>query len=93
MLISSDSTAHVKTICALFKRLRKHYLKVPPSKARLSATDADCLGHSIPPAGVPSNVEKLSTLMEMLMPRNLKQLCALMGGVGYFHRFLLDLSR
>ena len=44
--LNSDPTAHVKTIRALFERLRKHNLKLSPSKARLSATDPNFLGHS-----------------------------------------------
>ena len=41
-----DPTAHVKTIRALFERLREYNLKRPPSKARLGATDANFLGHT-----------------------------------------------
>ena len=44
-----DPTAHVKTIRALFESLRKRNLKLSPSKARLGATDAIFLGHSIRP--------------------------------------------
>ena len=47
----SDPTAHVKTMRALFERLRKHNLKFSRSQAHLGATDADFLGHSISPAG------------------------------------------
>ena len=53
----SDPTAHVKTVRALFKRLRKHNLKLSPSKARLGDTGADFMGHSISPAGVRQNAE------------------------------------
>ena len=38
IVFDSDPTAHVKAIRALFERLRKHNLKLSPSKARLSAT-------------------------------------------------------
>ena len=36
-----------QTIRALFEQLRKHNIKLSPSKARLGATDADFVGHSI----------------------------------------------
>ena len=49
IVFDSDPTAHVKTMRALFDRLRKHNLKFPPSKARLSDTHADFLGHPIRP--------------------------------------------
>ena len=41
IVFDSDPTAHVKTRRALFERLRKHNLKLPPSKARLGATDSN----------------------------------------------------
>ena len=54
-----DPTTHVKTMLALFERLRKHNLKLSLSKARLGATDADFLGHSISPAGVRPSAENI----------------------------------
>ena len=93
IVFDSDPTAHVRTIRALFERLRKHNLKLSPSKAHLGATDANFLGHSISPAGIRPNAEKVSALMKMPMPKNLKQVRALMGGVGYYRKFLPDLSK
>ena len=93
IVFDSDPTAHVKTIRSLFERLRKHNLKLSPSKARLGATDADFLGHSISPAGVRPNAEKVSALLRMTMPRNLRQLRALLGGLGYYRKFLPDMSK
>ena len=93
IVFDSDPTAHVKTIRALFERLPKHNLKPTPSKARLGATDSDFLCHSISPAGVRLNADKVSALIKMPMPRDLKQARALMGNVGYYRKFLRDLSK
>ena len=60
IVFDSDPTAHVKTTRALFERLRKHNLKLSSSKARLRATDANFLGHSISPAGIAPNAGKVS---------------------------------
>ena len=43
IVVDSDPTAHVKTMRALFERLRKQNLTLSPSKARMGATDADFL--------------------------------------------------
>ena len=90
-VLDSDATARIKTIRAFFERQRKHNPQLPPSKARLGATDADFLGHPSSSTGVCPNTEKESALMKMLMPRNLKQVRALTGGVGYYRQCLLDL--
>ena len=92
-MFDSDPSAHVKTIRALFERLRKHNLKLFPSKARRSATDADFLGHSMSPAGVRPNAEKVSALTLIPMPRYLIQLRSLLAGLSYYRKFLPDMSK
>ena len=47
------------------------------------ATDADVLSPSISPASVRPNAEKVSALIKMPIPRDLKQVRALLGGVGH----------
>ena len=58
IVFDSDPVAHVWTILSLSERLRKHNLKLSPSNARLGATEASFLGHSISPAGLRPNAEK-----------------------------------
>ena len=62
MVFDSDPNAHIKTVRALFERLRTHTLKLSPSKARLGTTDDDFLGHPISPAGARPNSEKKTHL-------------------------------
>ena len=93
IVFDSDPSTQVKNIRALFERLRKQNLKLSPSKTRLDATDADFLDHSISPAGVRPNAEKVSALTLMPMPRDLKQLRFLLGGLSYYRKCLLDMSK
>ena len=93
IVFDSDLTAHVNIMGTLFERLRKHNLKLSPSKARLGVTDVDFLGHSISPAGVNPNAENISALIKMPTLRDLKQVQALLGGVGYYRKFLRGLSK
>ena len=78
----------IQTIRFLFERLREHNLELSPSKARLGATDANFLGHSISPAGLRPNAEKVSALINMPMPMDVKQVRALMGGINYYRKIL-----
>ena len=93
IVFDPDPSAHAKTIRALFERLRKHIIKLSPSKARLGATDADFLGHSISSAGVRPNAGKVSVLTLMPMPRDLKQLRSHLGGLSCYRMFLPDMSK
>ena len=87
IVFDSDPVAHVQTIRSLFERLRKHNLKLSPSKDRLGATGANLLGHFITPAGLRPNAEKMSALINMPMPTDVKQVRALMGGINYYRLF------
>ena len=59
----------------------------------MGATDANFLGHSIFPEGLRPNAEKVSALINMPMPTDVKQVRALMGGINYYRNFLPDLLR
>ena len=59
----------------------------------MGATDANFLGHSIFPAGLRPNAEKVSALINMPMPTDVKQVRTLMGGINYYRNFLPDLSK
>ena len=72
IVFDSDPVAHVRKIRSIFGRLRKHNIKLSLSKARLGATDANVLGHSISPAGLRPNAEKVSALNNMPRPTDVK---------------------
>ena len=93
IVFDSDPVSHVRTIISLFERLRKHNLKLSPSKVRLGATDANFLGLYISSAGLRPNAEKVWALINMPMPTDVKQMRALMGGVNYYRKVLPDLSK
>ena len=87
VVFDSDPIAYVQTIRSLFERLRKHNFKLSPSKARLGAIDASFLGHSIFPAGLRPNAEKMSAFIIMPTPTDVKQVRALMDGINYYRIF------
>ena len=59
----------------------------------MGATDANFLGHSISPAGLRPNAKKVSALINMPIPTDVKQVRALIGGINYYRKFLPDLSK
>ena len=84
---------HVRTLREFLSRLRTHDLKLSPSKARLGATELDFLGHSISPAGLHPDTNKVRAMIDMPMPTNLSQLRSLLGGLSYYRKFLPNLSK
>ena len=59
----------------------------------MGVIDANFLGHSISPAGLHPNAEKVSALVNMPMPTDVKQVRALMGGINYYRIFWPDVSK
>ena len=93
IVFDSDLTAHIKTIRAIYEHLHKNKLKRSSSKAQLAATVAYFLGHSISPLGVRLNEENMSAIIKITIPRDLKQVRAMIGGLGYYRKFLCYLSK
>ena len=57
IVFDADPSLHVANM-KFFLRLRKHNIKLSPSKATIGATDADFLRHTISPAGIMPNAQK-----------------------------------
>ena len=87
IVFDPDSSAHVLIITGLSNQLRKQNLKLSPSKVKISATDADFLGHTISPAGIRPDPSKVAALTRMPMPSDLKQIRSLLGDLSYCRKF------
>lgn len=89
----ANPETHVRTMRAFFERLRKFDLKLSPSNATVGTTKADFLGHTISSEGVLPNARKVAALAKMPMPKDVKQLRSLMGGLSYYRRFLKNMAK
>ena len=85
--------AHVATLATFFARLRLPNLKLFPNKSRIGAARVDFLGHVISHDGVRPNVDKIAALAHMPMPRDIKQLPSLLGGLSYYQKFLPNMAK
>ena len=91
---SEDSPmAHVATLATFFARLRLHNLKLSPNKSRIGAARVDLVGHVISQDGVRPNDEKFAALAQMPMPRGIKQVRSLLGGLSYYRKFLPNMAK
>ncbi|CAB1107752.1 unnamed protein product [Ectocarpus sp. CCAP 1310/34] len=87
-----EPLGHVLNLIEFFKRLRQYNLKLSPGKARVGATHANFLGHTISPGGVSPDGVKVRALTHMPPPTNVKQLRSLLGGLSYYRKFLKNLA-
>ena len=84
---------HVATLATFFARLRLHNLKLSPNKTRIGAIRVDFLGHIISQDGVRPNDDKIAALTRMPIPKDIKQLRSLLGGLSYYRKFLLNMAK
>ena len=91
--MGSEMCIRDSTITEPFKQLRKHNLKLSPSKAKIGATDNDFLCHTISPAGMRPNASKVAALTIMPMASDLKQLGPLLGGLSCYRKFLAGMVK
>ena len=85
--------AHLATLATFFARLRLQYLKLSTNKIRIGAARVDFLGHVISQDGVRPNDNKIAALAQMPMPRDIKQLRNLLGGLSYYRKFLPNMAK
>ena len=91
---SNDSpTTHVATLATFFARLRLHNLKLSPNKTQIGAARVEFLGYIISEVGVRPNDDKIAALTRMPMPRDIKQLRSLLGGLRYYVKFLSNMAK
>lgn len=70
IVFDPDPKAHVANIRSLFERLRKHNLKLSPSKSKIGATDdVDFLGRTISSSGDSPSADSVTALTKASMPK------------------------
>lgn len=88
-----DPASYVETIRGLFLHLRQHNLKLSPTKSQMGWTAAAFLGPTISPSGVNSNAEQVAPLVNMPIPREVKQLRSLLDGLSVDRKFQPNLAK
>ena len=89
----SDFPSHLEWLDMVFSRLAKHGLKAKPSKCHLLKKSINFLGHIASADGIQTDPEKCSALETWPVPTSPKTVWRLVGGAGYYRRFVKDFSK
>ena len=92
LVSGTNDDDHLANLNRVFGQLERHGLKVRKDKTALMADEVIYLGHRINKNGVSPVKSKVDDLIKTPEPRDLKQLIAFLGAVGYYRRYLPDLS-
>ena len=77
----------------VFERLRKHGLKLKPSKCHFFKRQVKFLGHVISENGVMTDPEKTCTIEEWKVPKSEKGLRSFLGLCSYYRNYVQGFSK
>ncbi|KAL0444617.1 UNVERIFIED_CONTAM: Transposon Tf2-12 polyprotein [Sesamum latifolium] len=87
VLKSKKREDHLYDLRKVFERLRRHQLKMNPSKCAFGVTSEKCLGFNVRQRGIKIEQAKIDA-----EPRNIHELKSLQGKLAYLRRFISNLA-
>jgi len=84
---------HKKHLCIVLQVLREHQLYTKYIKCDLFKEKIQYLGHVITKNGIAVDPEKIRTIMEWPIPKDVADIRSFMGLEGYYQRFVEGFSR
>lgn len=88
IVFSKDFQGHCERLELVFDRLKRHGLKLKPSKCFLFRSEVKFLGHVISSEGIKVDSEKVSALDAWPVPKSVKEVRQLIGFMSYYRRFV-----
>jgi hypothetical protein len=79
---------HIADLKETFKTLRSYGMKINPAKCAFEVSLGKFLGFMVFQQGIETNPEKVSAVLEMQPPKDIKQLQCLTGPVAALDRFI-----
>lgn len=93
LIISEGFQQHLQDLEAVFGRLSEFKLHVNREKCTFAKERVRYLGHVITPDGVSPDPEKVSAVLNMLEPSNLKHLRTFLQTCSWFRKFIPNFSK
>lgn len=92
ILISSDFQSHIKLLKTVFHRLKTANLTLKREKCKFCRNELDYLGYKINQQGLNVNPDKVRAIVDMPVPKNVKEVRRIIGMLSWYRRFIKDFS-
>ena len=79
---------HLEYLWETFDTLRSYKMKLNPGKCAFGVTTGKFLGFMVSQRGIEANLDKIRAIMEMVPPRNVKEVQSLNGKITALSRFV-----
>lgn len=93
VIYASSLEEHAIKFKNLMDRLTYAGLTLQPDKCEFLRTEVAYLGHIITQEGIKPNPDKIAAIKNYPVPKNSKQIKQLLGLIGYYRRFIPNLSK
>ena len=93
IIYSSTPEEHLKHIKTVFEKLRHAKLSMKLSKCHFFTKEIQYLGHILGIEGIKPVPAKTEAIRAMHPPVNPKQVCAFLGLVGYYRKFIKNFTK
>ena len=80
---------HLEDLREMFDTLHSYNMKLNPGKCAFRVTAGKFLGFMVSQRGIEANPDKIRAIMEMALPRNVKEVQSLNGKVAALNKFVL----
>lgn len=93
IIYSKTKQEHINKLQQVFESLRKANLKVNKNKCVFMQEEIEFLGHVLNKDGLKPNQKKIEAIQKFPVPKTLKEIRAFLGLIGYYRKFVPNLSR
>lgn len=93
IVFSTSLQEHIINLEKVFKRLRDSNFKIQMDKSEFLRHETAYLGHVITRDGIKPNPDKIKAISKFPIPRNATEIKRFLGLLGYYRKFIPDLSR
>ena len=91
-IATEDFNTHLNVLDALFACLEKHNLTAKPSKCSFACKRVNYLGFIIGDGSIQPQPSKVEAISNMTLPKNKKELRSFLGFVGFYRKFIPNMS-
>ncbi|XP_062701336.1 uncharacterized protein LOC134285160 [Aedes albopictus] len=79
---------HNENLKKVLEALRRHNLKVEPTKCQILKTDLKFLGHAVDKHGIRPLTDNIKAIKNMPVPKTIKQVRSFLGTVNFYGKFI-----
>ena len=79
---------HLEALRDVLSVLSSENFRINKSKCTFAAASVNCLGHTVTTKGIKPQLQKISTILNLQAPTNVKQLRSFTGLVNYYRDFI-----